>query len=919
MCRHEFWGGIKTVRSMLRHALLERLEQLLGESSTQGPPRLAMISGPATMGKSLVLRELENRAGAHDLDVCPLVGVAARRDIPYDLVLQLGRSSGPERPPPSLVRLSQHDPEAAFPAMTEIMIELLRERSATSRGQLLTIDDIQFVDDWSLRVLSCVVLQLRDEPLTVIWTHRVEVDGRTSGSLRELLDLARRHRFELTRLSPAELGSAVSGTATPDESLLAALLERSGGNPLLVDQLLQAEPLDGSTGRADLSSALAEAYVTCIHRAGATAVSVSRAIAALGDASSPDLLCALAWVRETSAARVVEHLEDIGILADGRFRVDGVADALLRELPPAEVSDLKLRAARLMRDMGADRTQVAEQLHAVGPVKEEWVVRALKEAASWSIDDDAGAAIRHLTLARRCATDLAERHSLAAELAYLHVKVEPRTSSARVTALIDPGAIDHLDPDRAHVAISLKLRNLEHDSALEMLNRWAEVDRSSDSFLATVLLVRTVFPGIADRVDAPLAVSGDGQQRSTDTAWTSLPALRTLEASLAGRFSPKTQAAAEQVLQSQLGSRAPGPIGAALSALVYGDRLDTAHSWAARLSGLDAEPTLAAFGDSVRSQVALARGDLRGAVTLARQSLDASGPNHVTWFRTLATLIEATAMAGDHAATQAACRIPVPHNVFKSIAGPHYLYARGMHHLAGNRAHSALADFLVVGEQLDRWGLDATTTCPWRIGAAEAWLRLDEPARAEALVTEELDRIGTRSDRIRGMALRVLAGCTPRKRRRPLLQTGLALLQQSRAQYHVGRTLADLSQVADNKSEARVLVRRAWRAAQACGADELFESLLPGAGDTRPPLPRARGRTAEKLAHGEAFGVLSQSEQRVAALASQGYSNRDISGKLFLTVSTVEQHLTRVYRKLEISSRNELPSEVPLLRASGQD
>ncbi|MFD2349914.1 helix-turn-helix transcriptional regulator [Nonomuraea ferruginea] len=46
----------------------------------------------------------------------------------------------------------------------------------------------------------------------------------------------------------------------------------------------------------------------------------------------------------------------------------------------------------------------------------------------------------------------------------------------------------------------------------------------------------------------------------------------------------------------------------------------------------------------------------------------------------------------------------------------------------------------------------------------------------------------------------------------------------------------------------------------------------------------------------------------MAALAADGYSNREISGKLFITVSTVEQHLTRIYRKLNVSRRRDLLS-----------
>jgi DNA-binding CsgD family transcriptional regulator len=49
---------------------------------------------------------------------------------------------------------------------------------------------------------------------------------------------------------------------------------------------------------------------------------------------------------------------------------------------------------------------------------------------------------------------------------------------------------------------------------------------------------------------------------------------------------------------------------------------------------------------------------------------------------------------------------------------------------------------------------------------------------------------------------------------------------------------------------------------------------------------------------------LSAAERRVASLAAMGHTNREIAGELYITVSTVEQHLTRVYRKLRVDRRN---------------
>ena len=57
----------------------------------------------------------------------------------------------------------------------------------------------------------------------------------------------------------------------------------------------------------------------------------------------------------------------------------------------------------------------------------------------------------------------------------------------------------------------------------------------------------------------------------------------------------------------------------------------------------------------------------------------------------------------------------------------------------------------------------------------------------------------------------------------------------------------------------------------------------------------------------EAGAALSEAEQRVAALAASGHTNRQIAAKLFITMSTVEQHLTRIYRKLRVTRRDQLP------------
>ena len=53
--------------------------------------------------------------------------------------------------------------------------------------------------------------------------------------------------------------------------------------------------------------------------------------------------------------------------------------------------------------------------------------------------------------------------------------------------------------------------------------------------------------------------------------------------------------------------------------------------------------------------------------------------------------------------------------------------------------------------------------------------------------------------------------------------------------------------------------------------------------------------------------ALTSSELRVARLAAEGQTNREIAQALYVTLKTVEGHLARGYAKLEIAGRSELP------------
>ncbi|WP_344657038.1 helix-turn-helix transcriptional regulator [Catenulispora subtropica] len=117
----------------------------------------------------------------------------------------------------------------------------------------------------------------------------------------------------------------------------------------------------------------------------------------------------------------------------------------------------------------------------------------------------------------------------------------------------------------------------------------------------------------------------------------------------------------------------------------------------------------------------------------------------------------------------------------------------------------------------------------------------------------------------------------------------------------MGAAAADAAQ---GRAAALVWLDAASAAADALGALRVQED----AARARAELEAARGEGKAARSDGEGpLGMLSDREREIAALAAAGLRSREIAQRLFLSPRTVEAHLGRVYRRLGVSSRGELP------------
>ncbi|WP_158839530.1 helix-turn-helix transcriptional regulator [Saccharothrix deserti] len=889
-------------------AIRARVEEIVSGE----PGGALLLSGPVGIGRSTVIERARD-ALRDDVTVahaCCVPGApqfAALRHL-------LGSRADELLPPP---------PEEARPDDYALLYRLYRHVVvlAAERPVVLLVDDAHYCDLATARWLDFLLRRVAGLPVLVVLALPHGEHG--VGDVR-FTDLDEAIHTTLVRLAPLGEGEIAEFVARelgiePDDEFLAVCMEVTGGNAAMMRALLirlrddglgSEDPEPGAHAADRAHRVASEWAITCmvtwLEKQSEPIRQYATGVALLDTAASPEVIAALFGMSTAVASAARATLVYFRALAPNgvEFRADYLRDSLLGALDPAETAALRVRAARLLADLGRPDEEIARQLVAVPAPAEPWMLSALSGAArSAASAGSPEVAVEYLRRVLDAAPD----------------QVDTRVELAMALAQTDPGAaLTAFTEALAGIADPVVKASLAVRYAMVALGA-----RRSAQAISVVLDALDGLPADADTdlrvlVDLTALVLGFGNLGTTAQA----VARGRATAAPSGRTTSERRLA-HQLARTEMLSGGSSHRALELIALGANRRIEPYDWWdvypsivlhfagdpGAALSRLDTALTdTSRRGDAwshyltlvARAALRLDAGELTDAEADAEHALgvvEAAGWTvNDAWARTVVDAARVNRNAG--AAAEPPDVGAEPRSVLE--------YGAEMIALARRRVirldhEGALEVLLRCGRELDAMSVRNPVLVPWWLDATTLLADLGRPAEAVDLVERGAERAARwDTPTARGYALLAEGLITSGRARVEVLEAAVgeltgtgALLREVGARTALGHAF-----LAEGRGKpARRHFRAAVDLAVRCGD-------LPAAAVARSGLMRAGGRMPGLTA--TPANMLTGSERRVAALAAEGRTNREIAAALFVTVRTVESHLSNAYRKLGVQTRTDL-------------
>lgn len=905
-------------------ALLERdgvvaaiLDAIVGSRSGRG--RALFLLGEAGLGKTSLLALAQAKADGYRQGLGR--GSAAEVTLPFGILNQALTALGAS----DLSRGTGSRPLDSRATVFHSALKAVRAGIPT----LLALDDLQWADSDSLALLTFLCRRIADQPVVIVGTLRPNPEGAMDAVQRAAAegDAAIETLAPLSPRAATELLETRTGKAVDEETARRAW-EASGGNPLLLEHLA-TRLLPGGGLRVIGPGESALGFGLLLSRfAGVSsrAYEFARMASVLGTSFRVSDAAALSDHSARSAAQVVEELSRAGLIRGETPRTAEFVHPLFRQLlyediPEPVRSQHHANAFRLLAASGANISEAALHARLAGLSGDSQAIAVLTEAGRLATSAGAFSQARgHYQAAVDAAGDHAGPTLLMAlgQAALASGDVQGAISTYRRAV-----NLPDLSPNTSVAARRLLGR------ALMVAGRHEQADIELNLAIETAL-----------RVDQSLAVeaqldhaSGRWQHNRADVSLTLLTRAR----ALAQQLSPQLRRHADMAwgfiafhMGDPAGMATVEEAARAAEADPASDLSDLAWSWGALGMWMLVARFAERFSESDRAfdigyRAAQEARMPTAEATLAISQLDQhvrlgrlrEASQLITRGAELAEVLPITAPwlgiaraslefelgqpEGALAACSSAERLAAPYRDRLPVFWMWLGHIRGRLNLDSGRVVEAAEDYQQVEQVAATSQIIEPCVVPWSSSAIEAYVGAGRPADARRLI-DQIDRLAVRlpcqwpraTAAIGRARLAVSEGDFDGADVN--FRHGLGLLQKlpmplinADAMITYGRFL----RTHRHPREARPWFARALQLAETSNATRLWRLA-------REELLAAGGRRLRPRA------TLTPQETRVAQLAAEGLSDKQIGRRLSISERTVDAHLQHIYTKLAISSRREL-------------
>jgi DNA-binding CsgD family transcriptional regulator len=857
------------------------------------------VVAPGTAGAAAVVAAVVDRCRAQGVDVVRLAGRRRESGDPFGAVRELLAA-----------------PEAA----TEVWAwrDALTAR-LSGEGSALVVEDAQWLDEPSRRVVVGVAERAAERGLRLVVTHRpvagdadlAALDG-VLGRSQPLVSLGALDEPEVAETCAILLGSAV------DERLVDAVHEQTQGLADLVEALVTAWAGDGTIARGRLTSPSSTAspspalVATLRPRVDELAPAPRMLLEALSAGADLDdeLLSATTDIAPDDLGDAIDDLTAAGLLV-GRAGdvVPLVAAVVTAMVPVADRRRFHARLAAALRQRGAPATRTADHLAAAGAQGPE-AAAAYAAAGDAILTEAPELAVEwydRAIAAGAPADGLAARRAEAAALTG-----DPATALRLADGVMAGAAGADRDRARAVVAAVLPGRGL-----------WR---RAAAAY--TELAARTE---AASATSAPASVDRTG-------AWPLLAALGSI--ATGGPLPDAVATNDEDATPGVGGSSGRGagavaaPLGLEIEALRLtcdaltasvdpdaGDSLARVLEAAELLESAHSTLVLPTSPHAIGAAVALALGELSTAEHLLTRAIDhavggaALAAHHrlgLGWVAMRSGRWAAARQALDDAASWSLA----PREVLTAAAieaglarrsgdlarlGDAWNRAEGvlLRHPADLFSSEVVGELAITASRLGLWDRMAPKARELgdvvrSLGEPPLWLLpLRWTGLQVALAVDDRDAVERRAAEVEATKpvhprLGALAEAA---------RTWVAVLGGSAEPDRVAGAAAGLSELGLTWEASRLTGQAAIRSTDPA----VTRSLLEQARDLKAALPASDTSDAATTA-----SVLSEREQMVAQHIVDGLTHKEIGAQLYISPKTVEHHVAKIRQKLGASTRAEM-------------